>query len=153
MKKKYLFETDPETGKIIAGTVMLYPDNYNAEGSEEVFRNQERAFLEDGKFVIYDLINIDCPSEVLVDDEFTAIATLPDGTPDTEVIFVVEFDGESYETDPVPVIEGLAEKTFLFDTEGQYMIAAYSLHHGRDSASVTVITSPPAEPADEGDPA
>ncbi|TMV49350.1 hypothetical protein FE783_12605 [Paenibacillus mesophilus] len=146
MKRKYMFEVD-QTGKIARGTALIYPDEYNAEGTEEVWNNQARSFYnaQSGTWTVYDPLTLAAPTTAEVNATITATATLPNGTPDNEVSFSVSYGSESGDPVTITVADGTASQQFAFDTPGVYRITASSAHHG--SASVEVTVSEPANPA------
>jgi len=140
MAKKYVFSIG-ENGKVLTGTILDYPDEYTVEGTKQVWENQERAFYDaqSGNWTVYDRLSAAGPASATVGETITVTATLPAGSPDTEVSFQVRFGSETSDPVSVPVTSGAAEQELTFDVEGAYQIIASSVHHGSAFLGVNVV--------------
>lgn len=74
------------------------------------------------------------PNPAAAGQAITVRATLPPGTPDTEVTFQVE-GGQAYVK---PVTGGQASHTYAFASPGIYQIMVSSAHHGPRKMEVSV---------------
>lgn len=138
--KKYVF-TIGENGKAHTGTVLEYPDEYQYDGSEDVWNAMERSFYdkESGKWTVYDPLTIAGPSEAVVGDVISVTVTLPDESPDSEVTFSIRLDdGESTELGSVSATDGTAEMKISLDSAGSYTVFTTSEHHGWANMGVAV---------------
>jgi hypothetical protein len=135
-----MFETDPVSGKILSGTTIRYPDEYDAEGDQAIWDNQSRSFYDaqSETWTTYEPIVLSAPATAEVDATITVTATLPEGTPDNEVSFSVSYGNESGTPETVAVEDDDASQLFAFDTPGTYRIIVSSEHHGTTIAEVTV---------------
>lgn len=145
---RYFFAIDSKNGRVFIGSAIHSPEERpevcSIEGDEQVWLNQGRAFYINGSWYIYPPISVTVPTtNVNVNQVVTATATLPPGSPDTEVQFCVAWqdsNGEWHRTDPitVPVVNDQASKDFQFAEAGVYCIEAMSEHHGGSFVEVTV---------------
>jgi hypothetical protein len=139
---KILVSIDAD-GKAVAAITVSYPDEYTHEGTEEVRQNLERAQHTPDGWVIHDPLQLVLSAEtVQTGDEVTATVTLPTNTPDSEVEFVVSYDGESLDPEVVAVSSGKAVATFSFEQPGVYRVTARSRFHGVATKGVTVSEAP-----------
>jgi hypothetical protein len=127
-----------ENGQVRIGTALDYPDEFDVEGSEDVWNNQNRAFYNNGQWTIYDPLAVAVPASAATDETITATATLPAGSPDSSVTFQVTFNGEAADPVALGVVDGAASQQFSFDTPGTYRITASSEHHGAAVGEVVV---------------
>lgn len=74
------------------------------------------------------------PNTAAVNDTVTVTATLPGGSPDTEVTFQLE-GGAAYQE---PVTAGQASHAYAFSLAGAYRITVSSAHHGAQTVEVTI---------------
>lgn len=147
MAKKYFFSLDAN-GKPANGTIMNIPDEYTHEADENVWLNQDRAFFENGAWTVYEPIVISVPEIAEVDATVSVSATLPVGSPDTDVSFVVSYTDENGEQTMEPIVvtavDSVASHDFAFAVAGTYQISASSTHHGSDSGEVAINEPAPA---------
>lgn len=131
----YLFQVDGN-GKIIAGQAVEGWIN----GDINVWNAQSRSFYDatTGKWTIYDPIQISAPATATVNTAFNVTATLPAGSQDTTVNFIVSYNGQAGEPVSVAVVDGQATQQFNFAQTGTYTITVSSVHHGSASVEVTV---------------
>lgn len=145
---KYYFAID-NSGRILKGcavhTFEEPMEDCIIEEDEQVWLNQNRAFysITTGKWVIYSPIILTVPTSVTVNVPITVTATLPTGSPDTEIKLCVawqDVSGELHRADPmtVSVVDGQASMDIQFSTAGRYLIEAFSEHHGLTNAEVVV---------------
>lgn len=138
----YLVQVD-EKGKVISGTSVPYDPGY-IQVSQEIYENAERAFYVSGEWVIYDplILDIDISEPITAGNTFYVTATLPEGSPDTEVTFSALLNGQ-HKAEPVTVqvSAGRAVCPIKFDVAGYYIIIASSEHHGSAAVGVSVVSA------------
>lgn len=141
MTPRYLFGLDAN-GAIVIGTVIddpsaVIPIEYSVEGTLQQWQAQERSFHDAiaGAWTTYPLLTVAAsPNPAVANQTLTVTATLPAGSPDSQVAFRVVGGASYVET----CIDGQATHAFAFAAAGTYRIAVSSTHHGVIEVEVMV---------------
>lgn len=130
--KKYFFAVN-EDGRPTKGTVIDLPDEYNAEGSEEVWLNQGRAFFTNSEWIVYGPISVNAPDQVSVGDSYEVEINLPKNSPDTEVTLKI-----GTELITLNCIDGSVSHTQTAHELGTVNMEIASEHHGTVGIEILV---------------
>lgn len=137
MAIKYVFTID-EQGKPTRGTTLTYPDEYEVDGTEGVWNNQDRAYYDriSKTWTVHEQLQLTAPATAEPDVPIDVTASVPGGFVDVSIQIYLEDAGERILVATVP--SASATQPFTFTELGLYTLWAVTEHHGSAKVEVTV---------------